>query len=111
MSVIDPNVVDIIGLGNSDMSVSLGISDPLPWNEELEYEHFLALQEKVNRYMTFIETGEIYSSCPAASGRRIRIEIRCKFAPSSKALVFLQKLSEVFGQANVELRWKTLGGA
>ncbi|WP_407059149.1 DUF6572 domain-containing protein [Ralstonia syzygii subsp. celebesensis] len=32
-------------------------------------EHLLLLQEKINCYLRFIESGEIYNSFPSAEGR------------------------------------------
>ena len=59
----------------------VGIADDREWND---WEHLLALQEKVNNYLAFIESGEIYTARPKARGLTIEISIRCKFAPESE---------------------------
>lgn len=43
------------------------ISDHLDWDDELEHIH--ALQEKINAYLRFVESGEILGKYPQAAGK------------------------------------------
>ena len=43
--------------------------------------HIPQLQEKLNDYLAFIESGEIYESYPDAHGREIEIQLICKYLP------------------------------
>lgn len=79
MSVDDPNVVDAIGTERDTGVVVLTIFDQLDWDDD---QHFVALQEKINRYLGFIESGEVLESYPQAAGRPLRIEVVCKCSPS-----------------------------
>ena len=45
-------------------------------------EHLLLLQEKLNSYLAFIESGEIYESYPRAMGRQLVIDLVLKHSPS-----------------------------
>ena len=68
MAVDDFDVVDIVSI-DSDGRVVLTISDHLEWTES--ESHQLALQEKFNRYLAFVESGEILESYPTAKGRPV----------------------------------------
>jgi hypothetical protein len=52
------------------------------------------LQEKLNTYLSYIESGEIFDSYPNACGEAIRISVACKFRPDDAALRFLQLCKE-----------------
>ena len=53
--------------------VILTISDHLDWSDSSS--HQLLLQVKMNRYLAFIESGEIEQSYPSAKGRAVVIEV------------------------------------
>lgn len=59
----------------------LVIVDDRKWND---WEHLLALQDKLNNYLAFIESGEIYTARPEARGLAIEICIRCRFEPEGE---------------------------
>jgi hypothetical protein len=81
VSIDQPNVVDFCGMSNADGCCVLAISDHREWND---WEHLQALQEKLNNYLAFIESGEIYVARPEAQGRAIEISIRCRFLPEGE---------------------------
>jgi len=101
MSIEDPNVVDFIGT-TSEGTVQLTISDHLEWDSE----HYLMLQEKLNTYLSFIESNEIYSSYPNANGRTIKIHLMCMHAPTDEALLFISKCSEIIQQTGVKFSYE-----
>ena len=76
MSIEQPKVIDFLRISEADGCCVLTISDHLEWNS---WEHLLALQKKVNNYLAFIESGEIFDTRPDAQGLEIEISIRCKF--------------------------------
>jgi hypothetical protein len=81
VSIDQPKVVDFCGISEADGCCVLRISDHREWND---WEHLLALQEKLNNYLAFIESGEIYAARPEARGRAIEISIHCKFTPEGE---------------------------
>src|SRR5687768_1008837 len=95
MSVEQVSVVDIIGTSESTDAVYLTISDHLEWNDE----HLLILQEKLNTYLAFVESGEIYTSFPDARGKKLVFEIVLKYRPNATALSFLHKAAAVVEEA------------
>lgn len=70
MSVAEAGVIDMWGIPDWDRSkIELVISDHLGWEPEEEMEHLLMLQEKINAYISFIESGEINTAIPSAAGK------------------------------------------
>ena len=58
MSVLDRNVVDF---GHEDDDkVTVCISDHIPWDSEILKAHLEVLQDKVNDYLDYIASGQIY---------------------------------------------------
>lgn len=92
MSVEDKNKIDAIST-NKENQVVLTISDHLEWNEN--NEHLIILQDKVNSYMDFLESGQIYESYPSAVGKKIMIQIVFKFLPNRKGEEFIGKVEEI----------------
>ncbi|MNI54757.1 hypothetical protein D3C73_1096690 [compost metagenome] len=64
MSVIDKNKIDGIGKSKSENKLALMIADHLDWENELQ--HLTFLQDKLNAYISFIESGQVYSLYPDA---------------------------------------------
>jgi hypothetical protein len=81
VSIDQPKLVDSCGINQDEGSCVLVIVDDRKWNE---WEHLKALKEKLNNYLAFIESGEIYEVRPEAQGLAIEICIRCKFEPEGE---------------------------
>lgn len=107
MSVEEVNKIDMIGIPLDDAdTVSLAISDHLVWDSPVE-EHLYKLQEKINTYITFIDSGEMYESFPEARGRKLKIiEIYFKYPPPEQAICFLKRVSEILESIDIELQYK-----
>lgn len=99
MSINQRNVIDFIGNGKADGSCTLFISDHLPWNDP---EHIPKLRNKLNDYMSCIKSGEIYEMRPDAKGRRIEIQVICKyFPPQGDGVSFMELASEAIRSEGV----------
>ena len=81
MPVDNPEVFDAIGLLESQGQVVLTIFDHFEWDDT--NEHLLTLQEKINRYLAFIESRELLEKYPAAAEKQVRIDVCCQYTPSS----------------------------
>ena len=93
MTIEQTDVVDFIITDPKTGEVSLAISDHLPWDEDAKMHMFL-LQEKVNAYLRFFESGEIYETCPAAKGRPLLIEVVGKYPMTREAEAFFKRLAD-----------------
>jgi hypothetical protein len=101
MTLKQTTVVDAIGI-NSTGSVVLTITDELAWSSNVN-EHLMLLQEKLNTYLRFIESGELLETYPDAMGRTVVIDVVCKFPPGSMAREFFDQVAPVVEGAGVRL--------
>lgn len=102
MAVNDPGVVDIISidpLGN----VVLTISDHLDWAHTIP--HQLILQEKLNRYLAFVESGEILESYPKAEGRPVILRVVTLFEPDASGIAFFERATKGVEKAGFAFRY------
>lgn len=103
MSIEDTDVIDIISTEKSSGVVVVSTTDHLEWGD---MEHLMKIQEKINSYLAFIESGEIYASYPKADGKKIGIEIIFKNAPDDQGVSFLNKCSEFVQNAGFRFEYK-----
>jgi hypothetical protein len=106
MSVTEPKTVDVIGIDHASGDVVLTISDHLDWEDVTD--HLLQLQEKVNTYLVFIESGEMLESYPKSAGRRPRIEIVGRYPLHPDGVEFVRKARAVIAGAGFDLDHKVL---
>lgn len=104
MTVDKQGIVDIIHIDTETDEVVLTIADHLPWDDE--HEHVLILQEKLNTYLAFIESGEIDESYPSAAGRKVRIQVVYREALDACASGFLDRARNVIEDAGFALTWR-----
>jgi len=107
MAIDSTDTVDSIGIDPTSDEVLLTISDHLDWKGD-DKEHMLLLQEKVNSYLRFIESGEIYRKYPQAKGKAFVINIMGKFSPNEYANLFLKKIETLLHEAGYKLRFEQI---
>lgn len=93
MSVVETDVIDAIGLEKEAQRVFLSIIDALVW--DAENVHLYTLQEKINTYLHFIESGELDRALPDGKGFDIAIELILKHMPSDQAITFFDKTTQI----------------
>jgi hypothetical protein len=80
------DIIDFIGVDKVTGKVILTISDHLDWMDS-NY-HLRKLQDKLNCYLCFCESGELHKSYPDAKGRGIVFSIAAKYPFSSEGKEF-----------------------
>lgn len=105
MSIEQSDTVDFVSVDDASGRVLLTISDHLDWDED-ERAHLLMLQEKINAYLRFIESGEINKKFPEASGRKIAISVVGQFPLSKQADLFFQHAKTAIRSAGFSLEFK-----
>jgi hypothetical protein len=103
MSVLDSTTVDFVALAKSG-DVLLTISDHLDWNAE--NEHLRLLQEKINTYCKYVETGQIYDEYPDTRDRRPLISIVLFNEPTVSAKAVLVHIKEILDVEGFGFEWK-----
>ena len=109
MSIEQTDVVDVIGTDRITRDIILTISDHLDWSDSTA--HQLLLQAKLNRYLAFVESGEILQSYPNAKGGQISIEVVFRFPPDEAGRAFLAKVKPIIEAAGFSLRDRVSTGA
>ncbi|WP_115994299.1 DUF6572 domain-containing protein [Cohnella lupini] len=103
MSISESNVVDFIGTDRNENKVYLSISDHLGWTEAEEYNHLLLLQEKLNTYIEFVKSGQIYEDYPDACDKKIEIVLYSKFEISPIVREFLTRAEGFLRELGITL--------
>lgn len=93
MSVAETDNIDAIGVDKEMQRVFLSIIDPLLWDDD--NVHLFTLQEKINTYLYFIESGELHKAFPDSKGFAITIELILKHVPSDQAIEFFDKTIQI----------------
>lgn len=101
MSLDKIDIVDSIGTELDGQTVVLSIIDS--WNWSNQGKHLLALQDKLNAYFDFVESGQIYKSYPDAVGKKLNIDIVSKHPLPDIALGFLDKAAIFASKLNLTL--------
>jgi hypothetical protein len=90
MSIVETGTIDAIGIHRVSGDVVLNISDHLDWSDEAS--HLKALEDKVNAYLSYLESGQLIEDMPEANGRRPTIAVYQQFAPTDAAQQVLERL-------------------
>ncbi|PMG48976.1 hypothetical protein BCU91_18700 [Shewanella sp. 10N.286.52.B9] len=101
MSITDTQAIDSVIRSDEHDDVVLLITDHLDWS--VPQEHLLALQQKLNTYISFVESGQLFSDFPDAKNKEISILIACEFEPIDAALSFFEK-ADAFLNDNLNIR-------
>lgn len=103
MSIEQRDVVDFIGTDEANNTVILTISDHLDWDDT--ENHLLLLQDKINTYLSFYESGEIYETYPQATGRQIIIDIIGKYPLHTMGENFLAEANKTIQDMGVKIQF------
>jgi hypothetical protein len=109
VSIEQTDLIDIISIDRMTGQVVLTISDHLDWSDSAA--HLLLLQSKLNRYLAFVESGELLQSYPNAKDRPITFIVTFKFPPDEERRRFLAKMRTIVESAGISLREKVSTGA
>jgi len=104
LSVDQTDVVDIVGIDRETGRVVLTISDHLDWSDSIRHQSIL--QNKLNTYLAFVESGEILQQYPKAKDRPVVFEVVFQFPPDESGRAFLGRARQVIESAGFELRDK-----
>ncbi len=97
MSVDQPDVIDVISFDPLAQETVLTISDHLDWSDTARHQELL--QQKLNAYLAFVESGEILAKYPDAERGRISFRIVLKYRPDNEGSLFLKRAQEVVESA------------
>jgi hypothetical protein len=102
MSIDQLDKIDIIST-TPQGEVVLHVADHLEW--ENEKEHILLLQDKINAYLQYIESGQVLDDYPNAKNNKVAIEVVFKHAPPGSILTYLEQFKKVVENLGVLFLW------
>ena len=105
MSVSESDVIDMIGTDRETGDIVLTVSDHLGWGEDSK-EHIAALQRKLERYVDFVQSGQIHEEYPQAAGRRVIIQVLQMIAPDSCGESWLVSARTQLAAVGLPLSWR-----
>ncbi len=105
MSIEQEKKIDFIADNKDRNEVILFITDHLNWDEP-DYDHAIMLQNKINSYLAFIESGQIFAERPSARGKKIIIEVRGKYPLNKKVEALYEKMGHAIKNAGFNLRFE-----
>jgi len=104
MPVDDPKTIDIVSVNGDSGIALLIISDHLDWIDSLD--HQLKLQTKLNAYLAFVESGEVFDRFPDALGKPIEIQVVFLCPPDEAGMSFLARAEEVIVSAGFSFSYQ-----
>jgi hypothetical protein len=104
MTVEEIDKIDRLAFDRKTGDVLLVISDHLDWNEN-EGEHLFVLQNKLNTYLAFIESRQLYAEYPRAVGKKIVLYVMAKFPLSDEARKFYQLAGKAIQDCGCSLQF------
>ncbi len=104
MTIEQIDKIDIIGISKSNGYVCLTISDHLEWDEK--NKKLIVLQDKINSYLMFTESGQIFEEYPESIDKIICIELYCKYEPNIEGEKFLKCVKAVIEDAGFKFSWR-----
>lgn len=113
MRLEDPNTVDFLGLEKATGIVLVTLVDDCNWTDEAR--HLQLLQAKFNRYLDFIEGGEVYERVLETTGREVppggavAINVLAKYPLEGEGKRFLEHVTSVAAATGIEVRFKVVG--
>ncbi len=103
MSINDINSIDMMGQCRETGKVILTLIDDMNWLDELS--HLLKLQEKLNAYLAFVESGQIFEEESNFKDKVIKIEVCMKYKPTNNAEEFLDNVKDIILKAGFEFEY------
>lgn len=103
MAITDAATLDFIGISKESEKVFLAIDDDMAWTYEGLHIEFL--QRKLNAYLVFLQSKEIYKAFPKAEGKEIEIRIYLDHSPTLTAKKFFKEARKVSNKRGYELRY------
>ena len=105
MSIEQSDKIDFISITKSE-KVQLTISDHLEWNNE--EMHLLILQKKINAYLDFIQSEQIFEDYPNAKNRELKISVSMKYEPTENSLQTLENFKNFISEQGIEFDWNLI---
>ena len=103
MSIAESNVIDGVGISKDNNHVlGLFLADHLDWKDE--YQHLLALQEKINSYISYVETKQYEETYPNHQIDAFLLDIHFKYDITENCEKLLNVVAEQVAPLNMSIQ-------
>ena len=101
MSIEETQKIDFVGTRPDSQEVRLVMTDHLDWRDP--QAHLMLLQEKLNAYIAFVESGQIYEmeKPEVRRGAEITIVVAAKEEPPTETADFFEQVKEVLSGSGI----------
>lgn len=107
MAIDNVNIIDGMGIDNERNAICLLLTDHLSWddadNSISEHEHLILLQNKINAYISYLETKQYEEEYPEISFNMAVIEIHFKYVISQNCEKFLNAVQSQIAQYGIKI--------
>lgn len=104
MTIENTQIIDFISLNEKQGIVHLFITDHLDW--AMGENKLKILQDKINFYLSFIESGEMGLSYPKAATLNPVISLVSQYKVTEKEKDFLLNVTAIIEDAGYSFEWK-----
>jgi hypothetical protein len=107
MALHKTGVIDRLGVEAETGHVVLTVVDEMDWSDD--QRHLLALQQKLNTYLSFVERGEVFRRLARSGGRvlprttPVKVGIVAVHPFPAYAMAFLEYARHIFANSGMEL--------
>lgn len=106
MAVNNLKVIDGIGTNKEQDVIMLLLCDHLPWEGDTApkvVDHLLLLQNKINAYVAFLESGQYKEKYPMLDVKMAVIDIRFQYDIPKTCEQFLQTVQDRLGELGIKI--------
>jgi len=102
MSILETNTIDMVATRPDSNTVKLVVTDHLTWDDVSG--HSQLLQEKINTYITFVESGQLarMTEPRVPASPEVVIAVVAKHQPSDEARAFLTRVEEFLAGIGID---------
>lgn len=107
MSIEDASTIDFIQVSKEKSNVNLVVTDHLEWPDDPEngVEHQYMLQEKLNAYLAYAESGQLLRDYPEVSDMQTTIQVYGKYDRPKYAVAFYDAIRPVINGAGLNFEF------
>jgi hypothetical protein len=109
MSVENIDKIDLVATRPNSLEVRLVITDHLPWSDE--DGHLRLLQAKLNTYIAFVESGQVFKmpEHEVPPGSELIIVVAARYSLTTAGEAFMRQAQQVLSRVGIGFRFELRG--
>lgn len=105
----NPDVIDALGYDPKSDVFVLAMFETRAWDGSIQ--RVTELQNKIDAYLQYIDSGQLWEAQPDAVGKRVRLELRCLYPPDEGIRRFTSDAAEFLRPRGIDFLVKLSGAA